>query len=183
MFNNPFDSFHNTVGKAKDDREQLDQLLTISTPRERSLVAAIAVLLLTAALWFFFGNISREYVVSGVLSKFDEVSIFETDTVEALVWIDNTVVTKIRSGMSASLELSIPDIGPDEFQGTVSRLDGIPHVHERELVNSAPRASLYRISIGLDEELGFESNVGQECRIIIELGRQTPLALLSGSRS
>ena len=45
MFNNPFDSFHNTVAEAKQEREQLDRLLTISTPRERLLVAAIALLL------------------------------------------------------------------------------------------------------------------------------------------
>ena len=183
MFNNPFDSFHNTVGKAKDDREQLDQLLTISTPRERSLVAAIALVLLAASLWFFFGNISREYAVSGVLSNFDDDLVIDRDTVQALVWIDKSVATKVKSGMSATLELSIPDTGPDEFDGTVSRLDEVSYPHQPELVDSVPPASLYRIGIALDNELGFESNIGQECRIIIELGRQTPLALISGRRS
>ena len=40
MFNSPFGSFQDTVAAAKEEREQLDRLLTISTPRERLLVAA-----------------------------------------------------------------------------------------------------------------------------------------------
>ena len=183
MFNNPFDSFHNTVGKAKDDREQLDQLLTISTPRERSLVVAIVVLLLAASFWIFFGSINREYAVSGALSKFDKDLVSDGDTVQALVWIDNSVVTKVKSGMLATLELSIPDTGPNEFDGTVSRLDEVPHPQRQELVDSVPPVSLYRMGIALEEELGFELKVGQECRIIIELGRQTPLELLGDRRS
>ena len=46
MFNSPFNSFHDTVAEAKEEREQLDRLLTISTPRERLLVAAIGLLLI-----------------------------------------------------------------------------------------------------------------------------------------
>ena len=57
MFNNPFDSFHNTVAQAKEEREQLDRLLTISTPRERLLLGVIVLSLVVLAAWLFFGNV------------------------------------------------------------------------------------------------------------------------------
>lgn len=69
MFNNPFDSFHNTVAEAKEEREQLDRLLTISTPRERLLVAVIAVTLVVVVGWLLFGNVARSLAVEGVLSS------------------------------------------------------------------------------------------------------------------
>ena len=67
MFNNPFDSFHNIVAEAKEEREQLDRLLTISTPRERLLVAAIALLLCILSAWLIFGSVARSLAVDGVV--------------------------------------------------------------------------------------------------------------------
>lgn len=183
MFNNPFDSFHNTVGKAKDDREQLDQLLTISTPRERSLIVAIALLVLTAALWFVFGNVNREYVVDGVLLKFEESTTVDTDSVQVLVWIDSNVASSVRSGMRTELELSVPEKSTEVIDGTVSSFVEAQRNLESNLLSDNAPASLYRIGIALDKEIGFDSNIGQECRIIIELVRQSPLSLLRGRRS
>ena len=67
MFNNPFDSFHDTVAEAKQEREGLDRLLTISSPRERLLVVAIAVVLVGLAAWLLLAGISRTVGVVGVL--------------------------------------------------------------------------------------------------------------------
>ena len=68
VFNNPFGSFQHTVAEAKEEREQLDRLLTISTPRERLLVVLIALLLLIFSAWLFFGNVSRTVAVEGVIA-------------------------------------------------------------------------------------------------------------------
>ena len=67
MFNNPLNSFHEMVAEAKEEREQLDRLLTISTPRERLLVAGIALLLGALLAWFFLGSVARSIEVDGVL--------------------------------------------------------------------------------------------------------------------
>ena len=67
MFNNPFGSFQDTVAAAKEEREQLDRLLTISTPRERLLVVTIAGLLLILAAWVFLGSVTRDIALEGVL--------------------------------------------------------------------------------------------------------------------
>lgn len=180
MFNNPFDSFHNTVGKAKDDREQLDQLLTISTPRERSLIVAITLLVFTAVLWFVFGNVSREYVVDGVLLKYEEGSGAKSNSVQAHVWIDGNVASNVRPGIRTRLELSDPDEHLDVLDGAVTRFVEAQHDHGSNLLFDGAPTSLYRMAITLDKELSFESNNGQKCRIIIELGHQSPLSILRG---
>ncbi|MXX78186.1 MAG: hypothetical protein F4Z33_04220, partial [Gemmatimonadales bacterium] len=101
MFNNPFDSFHDTVAEAKQEREQLDRLLTISTPRERLLVAAIALWLFIFVAWLFFGNVARSLAVDGVLVD-PGTSLSEAGrSVQALVWIENDIVPQIRAGMPA----------------------------------------------------------------------------------
>ena len=60
MSNNPFDSFHDMVAEAKAEREQLDRLLTISTPRERLLVVVIGLLLAVLGGWLFLGSVPRD---------------------------------------------------------------------------------------------------------------------------
>lgn len=75
MFSNPFESFHNTVAEAKDEREQLDQLLTISTPRERLLLALILIFVATLSAWLTFGVMSHTVSVHGfVLAEADDHS-------------------------------------------------------------------------------------------------------------
>ncbi|MCY4056902.1 MAG: hypothetical protein OXG44_02760, partial [Gammaproteobacteria bacterium] len=98
MFNNPFDSFHNTVAEAKAEREQLDRLLTISTPRERLLVAAIAALLVILVAWLVFGNVHRSLVLDGLLLEPAEASE-GNQSVQALVWVRPEVVPDIAAGM------------------------------------------------------------------------------------
>ena len=75
MFNNLFDSFHDTVAEAKEEREQLNRLLMISTPWERLLVAVISLLMFMLAAWLVFGNVSRNVVVDGILVEPAEVVI------------------------------------------------------------------------------------------------------------
>jgi len=67
MFSNPFESFHDTVAAAKEERERLDRLLTISTPRERLLVAVIALSLGILVAWLFLGSVARSISFDGVL--------------------------------------------------------------------------------------------------------------------
>ena len=80
MFNNPLNSFHEIVAEAKEEREQLDRLLTISTPRERLLVVAIALVLGILLAWLFFGSVSRSLVVEGVLAGQGEALSVQGET-------------------------------------------------------------------------------------------------------
>ena len=183
MFNNPFGSFHDTVAEAKQEREQLDRLLTVSTRRERLLVVAVALWLLIFVTWLFLGTVTRSLAVDGVLVD-PGTSLSEAGrSVQALVWIENDIVPQIRAGMPAVIELGTADgeAGPVSVEvAAISavRLSDVPAAFE-----SAVPGSVHRLDIALDESLDLASVAGRECRIVIEIGTQSPVAFLRMGRS
>ena len=183
MFNSPFDSFHNTVAEAKEEREQLDRLLTISTPRERLLVAVIALLLFVLAAWLFFGNVARSVAVDGVLVELGANLSEGNRTVQALVWAESDVAPHIEAGMPAVIELAITDGEADTLDGEVDTIAAVPLSEGLAEFGSAAPVSVYRVDIALDEGLDLASLAGRKCRIVIELGRQSPVALFGMRRS
>ena len=177
MFNNPFDSFHNTVAEAKKEREQLDRLLTISTPRERLLVAVIALLLFFLAVWLVFGNVDRSLAVHGVV-----VGPGEKRSVQAFVWVESGVAPQIRVGMPAAIELAVADGETDRFDGKIATISVAPLSGRLMPFQSKAPVSVYRVAIALDKTLDSASLAGRKCRIIVELGRQSPIAFLHWRR-
>ncbi|MXW67072.1 MAG: hypothetical protein F4Z72_08760 [Gemmatimonadales bacterium] len=183
MFNNPFDSFHDTVAEAKQEREQLDRLLTISTPRERLLVAAIALWLLIFVAWLFFGNVARSLAVDGVLVD-PGTNLSEAGrSVQALVWIENDVVPQIRAGMPAVIELGTADGETGTISVEVAAISAVRLSEVPAAFESAVPVSVHRLDITLDESLDLSSVAGRECRIVIETGTQSPVAFLRMRRS
>ena len=178
MFNNPFDSFHNTVAQAKEEREQLDRLLTISTPRERLLIAVIAASLVILAAWLFLGSVARSIAMDGVLVEPGENSLEDDRTVQALVWIESDVAPRIRTGMPAVIKVALADGEADKLGGEVSKISAVPSPGRLAPLASAGPMSVHRVAVALDESLDFASLAGRGCRIVIELGRQPPVALL-----
>ena len=178
MFNNPFDSFHNTVAQAKEEREQLDRLLTISTPRERLLLAVIALALVILAAWLFLGNVARSLSVDGVLIEPGESLLEDSRTVQALVWIRSDIAPQIRTGMPAVIYVASADGEADELAGEVSKVSAVPWPGRLAPLASARPMPVHRVTVAFDERLDFASLAGRECRIVIELGRQPPVALL-----
>ena len=184
MFNNPFDSFHNTVADAKEEREQLDRLLTISTPRERLLVAGIALLLFAVLAWLFFGDVARSLAVDGVL---------------VAAWRKPGRGRAVRAGARLGRERFRAayrgrDAGGDrvspwrmekriQLDGEVATVAAVPVSEGLAAIGSAAPVSVYRVDIVLDERLEFASLAGRECRIVIELGGQSPVAFLQMRRS
>lgn len=183
MFNNPFESFHDTVAQAKEEREQLDRLLTISTPRERLLVVGIAVLLLVLAAWLFFGNVARSLAVDGVLVGPGNASPEGDRTVRALIWAASEVAPRIEVGMPAAIAVTgAPDAGKDTFAGAIARVTAVPSPGGLAEFDSTAPMSPLRLDLALDETLDLAPVAGRECRIVIEVGRQSPVALLGTRR-
>ncbi|MDE0038602.1 MAG: hypothetical protein OXU77_13775 [Gammaproteobacteria bacterium] len=190
MFNNPFDSFHNTVAEAKEEREQLDRLLTISTPRERLLVGAIAALLVTLAAWLLFGTVHRSVALEGVLVEPEspqpgsarglplarKSTSEENRSVQVLVWVHRGVVPDIALGMPALIELAVDAGDAAALDGEVAAIAPVGLSEVPAFGSSAP-VSIHRVDIALDESLDFGSLAAMECRVVIEVGRQSPLAL------
>ena len=178
MLNSPFGSFHNTVAEAKREREQLDRLLTISTPRERLLVSGTAVLLFLLAVWLFLGNVGRSLAVDGVLVKPGENLPGGNPSVQALIWVASDVAPHLKAGMPAVIELGLADGGAGTLEGTVATVSVVPLSGGLAAIESAAPVSVHRVDIALDTSLDFASLASRECRIVIELDRQSPVALL-----
>lgn len=182
MFNNPFSSFHNMVAEAKEEREQLDRLLTISTPRERLVVGAVGVLLLGLAAWLFFGNVARDLAVDGVLVTPDQASAGESRSLQALVRVEGGTAPQVRAGMPATILFTGAGGHAATLDGEVTRISKVALSEELAALGTAP-VSVYRVDVTLEEKLDAASLASQECRIVIELGRQSPAELLGIRRS
>ena len=227
MFNNPLDSFHDTVAEAKEEREQLDRLLTISTPRERLLVAVIALLLSVAVAWLFLGKVGQSLAFDGVLVEARESAPAGNRSVGALVWLKRDAGVRIVAGMPAVLELATADGERLALEGEVASIVALPVPEEVAAFNLAPPVSMHRLDMLLDanpdsayltsiarqlpaadaepsrergrapspmrevpprasrlqDPSGLDGLAGRECRIVIELGRQSPAALFGTRRS
>ena len=182
MFNNPLDSFHNTVAEAKEEREQLDRLLTVSTPRERLLVTVIALLLVTSITWLLFGSVARTLAIDGVLDGPGEDLSEAARSVQALVWIENDVLPEITAGTPAVIELSMADGETETIGGEIAAITAVRLPELPAALESAAPVSVHRVHIALDERRDVSSIVGRECRIVIETGTRSPIALLRPGR-
>ena len=178
MFNNLFDSFHNTVAEAKEEREQLDRLLTISTPRERILVVAIALLLVILAAWLFFGSVARTVSMGGVLVQPGENLNEGSHSVQALVWVGRGVALQIKAGMPAAIELSAAGGEASTLEGKIETISAASLSDGLAEAEIAAPVSMRRIVIVLDKKLEIASLANLKCRIIVELGTLSPVNIL-----
>ena len=177
MFNNPFASFHDTVAEAKEEREQLDRLLTVSTPRERLLVALVGLLLLVLAAWLVFGSVPRNLAADGVLAESGESLPGGGRAVQALVWLESDAAADIKAGMPAAIELGMADGEGGTLDGKVAAISAVPLPGALAALGSAAPLSVHRVDIALDDGLDPASLTGRECRVVFELDLQSPVAL------
>ena len=183
MFNDPFESFQEVVAQAKEEREQLDRLLTISAPRERLLVAVSGLILVALAVWLFFGNVTRSVTLDGVLVEYAGNPAGAGRTVQAMVWLEGDVARQIETGMAASVEFAREAGEELRLDGEIASLDaisvsGVPRMPDFE----AP-AAIHNVEISLGDDFGMAGLDSAECRITIELGDFTPVSLLGLGRS
>ena len=178
MFNSPLDSFHNTVAEAKDEREQLDRLLTISTPRERLLVVGVALLLCFLLAWLFFGSVTRSLAVDGVLLESGMEASEESRSVQALIWIEGDAPEEIAVGAPVAIEVDQAGKSSGTLDGVIETISPAPVSEELAAVASAAPVTMHRVDIALDGSLDLASLAGSNCRIVIELGNQAPVAFL-----
>ena len=178
MFNNPFGSFQDSVAAAMEDREQLDRLLTISTPPARLLVAAIGVLSLLLAAWLFFGDVARNLTVDAVLVESGESQRTEGRAIHALAWIDRDFESQVRAGLPAVVRLAgaegeVATIGAEIREVSAEPMTG----RWAQFELSAP-ISVHHVKIVLDKDLDIEIRAGTIFEIAIDVGRHSPIALL-----
>ncbi len=178
MFNDLFESFQDVVAQAKEERDQLDRLLTISTPRERSLVAASAFVLLALVAWLFFGGITRSVTLDGVLMESDGNPAGDGRAVQALIWLEIDIAQQIETGMAASIVLT-PAAGEElRLEGEVASLNAEMVSGSAGLREFEAPAAMHNVQIVLGEDPGLTGLDFAECRIVIELGNFPPISLM-----
>ena len=168
VFNNPFDSFHNTVAEAKEEREQLNQLLTVSTPRERLVVGLIALVVVILAAWLFLGSVSHSRAVDGIVAE-----PANGDSLQLLVWAGDDNAATVGSGLPATVELTTTDGSAHVLKGEIVSVSAVPPAQ-----GLLVPVSLYLVDVTIDRNLDTTIPAGIRCRIVIELARQSPFSLL-----
>ncbi len=180
MFNNPFDSFHDMVAKAKEEREELDRLLTISTPSERVLVGAIAVLMLILGAWLFLGSVDRTAAIDGVLVETGGGPIAGNRSIQALARVEGDVALEIAAGLPLVIGLATKNGEADALDGKIVNIAAVPPPEGMVVLGSG--ASMHRIDIVLDEGVDVATVTGGTHRILIDDGEQSPAALFGLTR-
>ncbi len=183
MFNNPFNSFHDTVAEAKKEREQLDRLLTVSTPRERLIVATIALVLVVFSAWLFFGNVTRSLAVDGVIVGYGENLSEDNRSVQVLIWTKGDAARDIHTKLPIVLELDTTDGEVVKFDGRITKFSSEALSEGLAMFESKAPVSVHRVDVALDEIHEFSSLTDTKCRIVIQIGSQPPIALFRVKRS
>ena len=183
MFDNLTDSFHDTVARAKEEREQLDRLLTISTPRERLLVAVLAVALLVLGTWLVFGSMARSLTAQGVVVGPADGALDAAPVVRTLVWVERDVAPRLEAGMPVAIRLTGTGGATDTLDGWLAAFAVAPLSEEVAALGGSGPMSVHRLDVAVVEALDPASLAGRECRVVIELGEQPPIALFGMRRS
>ena len=170
MFIEPFQKM---AAEAKDDREKLHHLLTVSAPHERVLIATVALVLIAFCGWLVFGSIARSITVDGVLSAAPD----DGRTLQALIWLEHDLAQDIDPGAELSIAL-VDGAGTMRLSGELSSLVAAPVPGWPEAMGSPPPAALYQVTISLEQGWQLPLPPSAPCRIEITLGRQSPAALL-----
>lgn len=188
MFDNPFDSFHNAVAEAKEEREQLDRLLTISTPRERILLVVICITVAVFAAWLFLGKVTQSVVIDGMLTiPVETAQAANTSTHSTIsaksVWLTHEEVRRISPGLGAEIEVTSSAGETMTINGKVSEITTARVDEELQPSQTNVMPRLYLVSITLSEEIDATAIRNTNCRILIELDRQSPITLFGMRRA
>ena len=179
MFTNPFDSFHNTVSEAKKEREQLDKLLTISTPRERFLVLAMTLVVIALALWLTLGSVNRTLSLTGTLVQPEASNQADSTRLRVVLQLNSAQLELLKPGQVAVLTLTAAQ--GDTLSPTVKILS----IGDIELANgqvpliNGQSTQLKQIDLQLVDELNLQSLEPSILNLLVSLGDQTPLTLFT----
>ena len=177
MFNNPFESFHDTVAEAKAAREQLDRLLTVSSLRELLLLVFVLALLAVLTVWLMFGVLDRNVVANATVLERADTDDSSHQVIRMKAWFSNEFSPAVRAGMPVIIK-------PVKDQGQMSSLRGNIRLilsqgisEELTVAGRAPiTTKIFKISVS--SEVDLSSYVGAECLLIIQLGQHSPIKLI-----
>lgn len=177
MFSNPLESFHETVAEAKADREQLDRLLTVSSPRGLLLLALLFFLLVSLSAWLAFGVFERNIVAKGILNESTLTISRSAQIVRMEVWLSSNVNSEVRVGMPVMIKPKTDQVGFEPIQGEIQSILSLNLSKDLNVADQAPLTA-QRIAIAVKPDVDVTSQIDDELFVIIQLGKQSPLELI-----
>ncbi|MYD45306.1 MAG: hypothetical protein F4W92_03010 [Gammaproteobacteria bacterium] len=177
MFNNPLESFHNTVAEAKAEREQLDRLLTVSSPRELLLLVLVLVLLATLIVWLVFGVLDRNISANATVLEHSITADSSNQAVRMEARLSTEFGPTVKAGMSVLIKPLKGQGNTATIQGNIRSILSLDIAEEVSVAGRAPLTTKL-LQITVDPDVDLSSYSGSECRLIIQLGRLSPLELI-----
>ena len=180
MFNNPLESFHETVAEAKADREQIDRLLTIKTLGERLLFASVLLVLVVLTVWIVFGVVDRNVVAKGTLSEHPMTYDRDAQIMKLDVWLSAKMAREVKIGMPVVIKPQADQVG---FEPILGDIQSIQSVNLSKDLIDAGQASFVtrRIEITVEPDVEVTPHLDDELLVIIRLGEQSPLELIGAT--
>lgn len=177
MFNNPLESFHETVAEAKADREQIDRLLTISTRGERLLFASVFFVLVVLTVWIVFGVVDRNVVAKGTLSEHPKTYDRDTPIMKLDVWLSAKMGREVKIGMPVVIKPRADQVRFEPIRGDIRSIQSSNL--SKDLINAGQALSVVRrIEIIVEPNVEVTPHLDDELLVIIRLGEQSPLELI-----
>lgn len=182
MFNNPF---REQAIAASANRQHLDRLLRVTAPRERIALAVVGLILVGVCAWIVFGEVDRaverDCVLLGSGPEYGATAL--EPGYQATLFAAPRVARLLQPGMTASVEVKLPDGATRRLEGSVSAITAnwstVGDSEERAI--TAATDSTRRIDINLppapDLDL-TDLTDGVPCRARIVHGRYSPATLL-----
>ncbi|MYD43972.1 MAG: hypothetical protein F4W90_08785 [Gammaproteobacteria bacterium] len=187
MFDNPFDSFHNAVAQAKDDREQLDKLLTISTPHERLLIGVIAVVLVVFATWLYFVKVPHSIPINGILyfpedgdSPANAATV--TNVLVQNAWLNQADRQLLDVGLKATMQVATNKGQLIEVEGNINEINALPHQSATPSAKIPPELGLYQISYRINDDLATIVTREQSASSYVHFENRSLLASFAKNR-
>ena len=104
-------------------------------------------------------------------------------SVRAFVWVESGIAPQIEAGMPAEIELAMTtDREAVTLAGEVAAIAAVPWSEGLADFESAASHSVYRVDVALDEGPESASFPSGDCRVFIELGDRSPIALFLNRR-
>lgn len=182
MFGNQFDSFHNTVAEAKKEREQLNKLLTISTPKERVLVIVIGVTILVLAAWLLFGQVPMSISVAGEFNVpheyADEPDMpgLEMVTVRS-DWLTSEDIRHVTPALPANIGILMSNGEQVSLKAEVLSITSLHDAISEPTLQQRLGRNFHQVVLTLTEPHDQAILHKQECEIQLLLGKRSVASL------
>lgn len=177
MFNNPLESFHNTVAEAKAEREQLDRLLTVSSPRELLLLVLVIVLLVALTLWLVFGVLDRTVAADATVYEHSTTADNTKQVLRMDAWLSTELDLEVKIGMFVMIKPASVQGKSEPIEGMLRSILSLDGSKELMTGSHTPLVAK-RFEITVDPDVDISSAKGDECVVIIHLGQQSPFELI-----